>query len=143
MGRDEYAALYNNYQVISASFRIDGCVSGSVPIVLGYSVRRDSVVATGQRYIEMGETTFKVLNDSDGNTGHQMLNGYVNIANESGLVPSNSDLESVMGNDPSETLYLHIFAFALDAAQDPAVMDLAITLDYFTKFREKKILAQS
>lgn len=143
MARDEYANLYNNYQVIMTHFRIEAVVNGSLPVCLGYSIRRDSATATGQQYIEMGESTYKVLTDNDAANGKGTLFGKVNIANELGIAPNNDSLEASMGSDPSETLYLHIFAFAIDNAGDANAMDLAITMDYHTKFREKKLLTQS
>lgn len=143
MARDEYAALYNNYQVISTSFRIDATVSGSVPIILGYSIRRDSTTATGPRYIEQNPTKYKVFSNDDANRASQTLSGTANIANELGIPASHDDLEAVQGADPSETLYLHIFAFAISTSVDPSALTLAITMDFNTKFREKKLLAQS
>ena len=143
MARDEYANLYNNYQVIMNHFRIEAVVNGNVPVCFGYSIRRDSTTATGQQYIEMGESTYKVLTDNDAANGKGTLFGKVDIASELGLAPNNDALEAAMGADPNETLFLLIFAFAIDNTMDANQMDLAITLDYHTKFREKKLLTQS
>lgn len=143
MARDEYSALYNNYQVLSNSFRIDASVSGSVSCIVGYSIRRDSVTAVGPRYIEQAPTKYKVFSFDDANRATQTLTGSANIANELGLSPTNDELETTQGSDPNETLYLHIFAFALNPTQDPNEIRVAITMDYMTKFREKKLLTQS
>lgn len=144
MARDEYASLYNHSQVIATSFRIDAVSNGSHALVVGYSVRRDSATTNGGRYIEMGETNFKILapNDAVGG-GKATLLGRVDIANELGLQPTNSTLESELTASPSELLYLHIFTFAIDATQDPNAVDLTLTMDFDTKFREKKILNPS
>ena len=143
MARDEYATLYNNYQVIMNQFRLEGVVASSQPVVFGYSIRRDSTTATGQQYIEMGDSQYRVLGDVDSAKGQGMLTGKKFISSELGLAPNNDDLEASMGSDPSETLFLHIFAFAVAAGLDPPTMDVAITMDYHTKFREKKLLTQS
>lgn len=143
MARDEYATLYNNYQVIMNQFRLTAVVGSSLPVVFGYSIRRTSTPATGQQYIEMGDGQYRVLGDVDASKGQATLFGKKVISSELGLSPSNDDLEASMGSDPNETLFLHIFAFGVNNGLDPPSMDIAVTLDYHTKFREKKLLAQS
>lgn len=91
----------------------------------------------------MGEGSYKTANDPDGAKGHRFLTGYVNVANELGLQPENDNLEALVSQDPSDVLYLHIFAFGVDVGQDPGTLDTSIHVDYYSKFREKKLLTQS
>lgn len=143
MARDEYAQIYNHYQVLASKFRLDFTTSGSVPMIVGFSIRKNTTVSTVAKYIEMGEGNYIVLGNDDSNRASRTLTGYVNIANAIGSVASNDTMEADIGGNPSEELYLHIFAAANDTSLDPAAMDTAIQIDYDTKFREKKLLAQS
>lgn len=142
MGRDEYSTYYNRYQVTNTNFNIDFAMSGSVPIYVGYSIRRSDATRLGQDYIEMGDTKHTILTDSDGN-GSTTLKGSVNMANWLGREVASDGLGATVGNDPSVQLFLHVFAYALDPAQDPSTLKVGATMNYATVWREKKFLARS
>lgn len=111
--------------------------------MVGYSIRKGSAVSTGPTYIEMGDTRYKMMNDNDGNRGSVTLYGSADIANELAMPVSSDDLDADMSANPTEELFLHVFAYALDSASDPNAIRCAVTIDYSTKFREKKTLTTS
>lgn len=75
--------------------------------------------------------------------GEAHLFGRTNVANYMGLDPSSDKLEAFGTANPEEELYLHVFAFALNPSLDPNVIDVGVTIDYDSKWRQKKLLTQS
>lgn len=130
--------------MLGARWKIDFANAGTIPLYVGWCIRRKSAVDTGNSYIESGDVAYRLVNDGDGGNGAATLMGSTNIANYLGLQPSNSDLEADITASPTEELFLHVFAFAMTSqALDPNTVDVGVTLDYTTKWREKILLAQS
>lgn len=142
-GRDEYAAAYRHYQVLGSKWRLDFNTGGSVAMYVGWCIRRQATTTSINDYIEGGDVKYSILGDNDASTGYKSVYGSVNVANYMGLSPTNALLEADNAASPSEQLYLHVFAVALDASLDAQPVDIGVTFDMDVKWREKRLLTQS
>lgn len=138
-GFDEYKAIYAHYQVLAAKIRVDMPSSLNEQVIVGISIKRtathNSVITN---YIEDGDCVWSnghIMND-------RPLTKNVNVANWLGMSASNDRLEAGVTSNPEEQLYYHVWVSGLGAV-DEASRQLLVTIDYTSKFRERKALAQS
>lgn len=141
-GRDTYESIYNHYRVlksrISCTFLSNGS-SSTGHLVCGVAVKDDSTVELGFDTIrESKGAHYKMLADSTQKA--TVTNGY----NSKKAFPNNvSDLNSIMGTNPSEIVFFQIFTTSANNTIDPSSVDVVVTIDYTCMFWELKDLGQS
>lgn len=140
-GYDEYTAIYQHYQVKACKFKINFMTDNSVPMMVGWAIRRSSTAEEFNDYIEGGDCKWDNLGQSTG-MDTQMLSGTVNVAKWLGVSESNDRLESPFSANPDEQLYLHVWVTG-DSISEPGSVTSDTVLDYTAYMREKKILTQS
>lgn len=142
-GRDQFMAAYKRFQVLNTRFRIDFAQVSQEPLYVGWAIRRSVTTSSVQDYIEQGDMAYTIVGDTDGSNGVKTMQGSAVIANHVGAETAASGLEGTDTAEPDEQLYLHVFAGAMSSTYNAVAMRVGITLDYVTKFREKKVLAAS
>lgn len=128
---------------MAARFKCGFASEGSIPMYVGWCLRRLSTTSTLNDYIESGDCAYRILGDADGGSGVQTLMGSVNIGNYLGLDQTDNDLEAGYLANPTEQLYLHVFCAAMAPTLDPNAISAGVTIDYDTKWRERALQVQS
>lgn len=114
LGFDQFAAIYEQYVVLVVKFEVVVAnFSNAQVVTAGVTISDSNVTQTDPRVlVENGGTDWRTLGFNGGNTAVQMFTGTVNLARVHGLTESQhiSAHLSFMGANPSESVFLHVWA---------------------------------
>lgn len=146
MGRDQYAALYQSYQVMGSKIKIEfspresadgiGTVFGTVPIDIATSV-------TGiAQAIELPYS--KHMSAPNGQSKAIVINNYISTKSKFGYkdILQSDKLSSLQGSSPSEQFYWTVYGIAVDGL-GTVVIDCVATITYYVRLFDRKDLSRS
>lgn len=114
LGRDQYAALYEQYVVLNVKYEIViANFSNAQVVTAGVTVSDSLSTQTDPRVlVENGGTEWRTLGFNGSNTAVQMFTGSVDLAHVHGLTESQhiSAHLADMAANPDESVFLHIWA---------------------------------
>lgn len=140
--RDEFSQIYNYYRVlksrISATFLPS--VSGSAGAsICGVSIKPDTTTVANFDTIRETKSAHWKMCAGDSNKV-TVTNGY----NGKKMFAANmGNLNALMGTNPGEGAYFHVFLTSANAAGDLSPVDVVITIEYTVYMWELKVLPQS
>lgn len=151
-GFDQLMAIYDHYTVLSSKCSATFCSTGTtaastavVSININDNTSGPSSVSDRQ---EQSNSRWRLLGPLGQNNSSVTLSKYANMRKLSGLTHT-SDLlgdNNYSGNavsDPNEQSYFEVCAQALNAGDDPAAIDVLVTIEYVAMFTERRTLTQS
>lgn len=154
MGFDTLTTLYDHSQVIGVKWKITFSQTGNAfsdSAFVGTMVSDSNNLTYLQtdgwaKLSENPEVTTRMMGTRDGNRAVTTLYGKSNpnkfLGIRSGIV-GNSRVINTSASNPSEQVYLGIFAAGADAVQNPSAIRVSVELVYETIWTEPKQLGQS
>lgn len=147
LGRDQWASLYEKYNVVGMAYDFTCVGDDTKPIMVAVQADEDSggTVSNMDQLIQQPNSS-KRITILPGKKAR--LKGYIDCAKIRGIPKSNynTDLgyQIAMGGDPSgsQTVYCNLFFSALDEAST-ASMTFTARITYYARLSEKIVLAES
>lgn len=148
LARDEFTALYNRYRVNGSSIKIravsnEGTIAGVVGLY-------PQVTNTGPvnllEAIEQSKSQYRILQVLTGGKGQASIKDYRSTAGMLGIskaaAKSKTNLQSIVGSDPTDKWYWRIFTQGIDEAT-LCNMYVIVELTYYVTYFDKKVLNRS
>lgn len=146
MGMDQYEALYNKYCVVGYKLHIQAVSTDNTnPVTIGFTPTTSSATLTSQhRYMELPGTVFKVMTpDIDKITLTVKGSVKKHLLPRGGKLLTDDTFASLVNNDPSRTLYGHLWIQAQDNSADPSSIQYTAKMEQLVVFYDPKTPSRS
>lgn len=145
MGHDELSGVFERYQVFRVDYHIEFVnLDGSNPQRVGYRISDSSATTTTPSdNIEQGQVEWNYI----GPLGSEpkKFTGTVKNSDVHGIsyrqYMANDDYGAVFGNNPTEDVFLHVWADGIDA--DTSNIKATVHLVYHTKLMGSRLMTAS
>lgn len=136
---DTWQGIYNHYQVLGCSIRVQGTSNSATPVILGVRMSDDSVGENDpDSAMESNACKYSVGQDL---TKLMVVNHRYNAAT---TIPGGKDVSAAFGADPTEQTFFQIFARTLNPSTTSVVnVDCMVEITYTVKMWEVKDLGKS
>jgi len=149
MFRDELAAIYNHYQVLSAKITVK-FMSNTFSQICGIYVDDDTAApaANVSRIMEQKKCQWKVLPGATNNNTYgirpvQMVHKWSARKFLGRALANQASSSASVGANPAEDVLFFIFTAAQTDLDDPGTQQIIINVEYIVRFSEMTTVAQS
>lgn len=146
LGWDQMTALYNKYCVIAWSVKIEWCTTDNTnPTMVGFTPTTQSSALTSYSHYKELPGTKSLIITPDIDKGQIFAKGGVKryFVPPGGKLLSNENCTSSVGGSPTNILYGHVWAQAMDGSADPALLNYVVTIWQRIVFFDPVIPARS
>lgn len=142
---DQYAALYEAYEVLGSriSCKFDSSVSATPGAIVGVNRDNDTSTTyyTRSALMENPNSKYKVLAAKATKPVYMACNW--SARKTFGPNYNRDDNEALVGANPSNVSDFVVWAINEYGSEDPAAINITVTIDYIVKFSERVEVAQS
>lgn len=146
LGWDQMAALYGKYCIIAWSVKLEWCTGdNAVPTCVGFTpTTQFAALASFSHYKELPGTVSTIVTPDVDKTALFTRGGVKKyFVPPGGKLLSNENCVSAIGGSPTNILYGHVWAQAMDAAADPSTIQCIVTVWQRVIFFDPTIPARS
>lgn len=137
-GFDQYAAIYNHYEVIDSVITMTP-IAGDANGIFGIGLEDDNSPETGYDTVKEQKGTKMSIYNSNGTTGGSVVNKYT-----AKFFPNKYQQSSTVTTNANDPFYFNCFYEAKNSTATPdATMNFLVTITYRAKFNELKNLGGS
>lgn len=143
LGHDQWGALYENYQVLASSIKVE-FVQNSASVPAGCVVFPSNVSTTSTNLLNAGEQSYAKYRNLQVNTGGRpiIIKNYMSVRKLEARSTDSVNFSAGFGADPVAERFWHVVIGALDSASTASVIT-DVTIIYYCKLFRKIQLLQS
>lgn len=150
MGFDQLTGLYNRYCVYGCRYELELANTDQTEqrdVVVGTHVNLSSSTSTdAMLYLENPDTDFRILENIKSTKSTTKFNGYIDIGKQYGRskreITTEDDFWGETNSNPSNKVYLHIFAAGLNSTSPDTVIGV-LRLTYYVWFDQYNLASKS
>lgn len=146
LGHDQWANFYRRYRVLGSKIIVRAASDSAAPAGIGVVPQNTNTVLSQRTEYAEASYVKNVPLGADASHAIAMIENYVSTAKMRGGPPNyvrlNEDLSALVGANPAQQFYWHVFGYSLDATVN-WVIKLEVEVQYYVEFYDRETLAQS